>query len=49
MVSCAFAPDGRTIIAGDESGRVHLLSLVEADETSDLSHAFTLLYISFSW
>ena len=33
MSSCAFAPDGRTIVAGDESGRVHFLRLVEADET----------------
>jgi TIR domain/WD domain, G-beta repeat len=31
--SCAFAPNGRTIIAGDYSGRVHFLRLVEADKT----------------
>jgi len=31
---CAVEPDGRTtIVAGDESGRVHFLRLVEADET----------------
>jgi hypothetical protein len=29
---CAVAPDARTIIAGDDSGRVHFLWLVEADE-----------------
>ena len=29
--SCAFTPDGRTIIAGDESGRVHFLEIVEVD------------------
>jgi len=33
IFSCAFAPDGRTNIAGGESGRVHFLRLVEADET----------------
>jgi WD40 repeat protein len=33
MESCAIAPDGWTIVAGDESGRVHFLRLVEADET----------------
>ena len=33
MVSCAIAPDGRTTIVGDASGRLHLLRLVEADET----------------
>jgi len=32
MGSCAVAPDGQTIIAGDV-GRVHFLRLVEADET----------------
>jgi WD40 repeat protein len=31
---CAITSDGRTIIAGDRSGRVHLLRLVEADETN---------------
>jgi len=30
---CAFAPDGCTIVAGTASGRVHILRLVEADET----------------
>jgi len=33
MGSCAVAPDGHTIIAGDESCRVHFLRLVEADKT----------------
>jgi len=33
MGSCAIAPDGQTIIAGDASSRVHFLRLVEADET----------------
>src|SRR5271165_6531873 len=33
MSSCAIAPDGRTIVAGGHSGRVHFLRLVEADET----------------
>jgi WD40 repeat protein len=33
MDSCAVAPDGRTIVAGESSGRVHFLRLVEADET----------------
>jgi WD40 repeat protein len=31
IFSCAFAPDGRTNIAGGESGRVHFLRLVEVD------------------
>jgi WD40 repeat protein len=31
--SCAIASDGRTIVAGDEIGRVHILRLVEADKT----------------
>jgi TIR domain/APAF-1 helical domain/WD domain, G-beta repeat len=31
--SCAFSLDGQRIVAGDASGRVHLLRLVEADET----------------
>ena len=30
---CAVSLDGRTIVAGESSGRVHLLILVEADET----------------
>jgi WD40 repeat protein len=30
---CAVVADGRTIVAGDESGRVHFLRLVEADKT----------------
>jgi WD40 repeat protein len=38
IFSCAFAPHGRTIIAGDESGRVHFLSLIEADETKSQIH-----------
>ena len=29
MFRCAFAPDGRTIVAGDDLGRVHFLRLVE--------------------
>ena len=33
MNSCAIAPDCQTIISGDRSGRVHFLSLVEADKT----------------
>jgi WD40 repeat protein len=36
MSSCASGPDGRTIVAGDEAGRVHFLRLVEADETKPL-------------
>jgi WD40 repeat protein len=36
MSSCASAPDGRTIVGGDEAGRVHFLRLVEADETKPL-------------
>jgi WD40 repeat protein len=31
MTSCAVGPDGRTIIAGDESGQVHFLELIGAD------------------
>ena len=27
LLSCAVGPDGRAILAGDESGRVHFLSL----------------------
>ena len=30
---CAVSLDGRTIVAGDASGRVHFLRLVEADKT----------------
>jgi hypothetical protein len=33
MTSCAVAPDGRTVIAGDSSGRLHFLRLLEADKT----------------
>jgi WD40 repeat protein len=33
MGDCAIAPDGQTIIGGEGSGRVHILRLVEADET----------------
>jgi hypothetical protein len=29
LLACAVGPDGRVIIAGDESGRVHFLSLEE--------------------
>jgi WD40 repeat protein len=37
MWSCAFAPSGETIIAGDRSGRMHFLRLVEADENKTKS------------
>jgi WD40 repeat protein len=37
MDSCAISPDGQTIIAGDASGRVHVLQIVEADETKPQS------------
>jgi hypothetical protein len=33
MNTCVFTPDGQTIIAGESSGRVHFLQIVEADET----------------
>jgi WD40 repeat protein len=33
MHRCVFAGDGRTIVAGDESGQVHLLGLMEANPT----------------
>jgi WD40 repeat protein len=33
MGGCTVAPDGRTIVAGEDSGRVHFLRIVEADET----------------
>jgi WD40 repeat protein len=33
MGSCAVAPDGRTIIGGDASGRMHFLRFVEPDPT----------------
>jgi len=36
MMSCAVSPDGRTIVAGDRSGRMHLLQLVEADENKPM-------------
>jgi WD40 repeat protein len=40
MSCCACTPDGRTIIAGDEAGRMHFLRIVEADETkSIIGHA----------
>jgi hypothetical protein len=29
LVSCAISPDGATIVAADEAGRVHLLRLEE--------------------
>jgi len=31
--SCAFSLDERTIVAGDKSGRLHVLQVVEADTT----------------
>ena len=31
MQSCAVAPEGHTVIAGERSGRMHFLRLVEAD------------------
>jgi hypothetical protein len=31
-LSCALGPDGRAIVAGDESGRVHFLSLELKDD-----------------
>jgi WD40 repeat protein len=31
MWSCAGAPDGRMIVAGDQSGQMHILNLVELD------------------
>ena len=33
MCSCAVTSDGQTIVAGENSGRVHFLRLVEADPT----------------
>jgi hypothetical protein len=33
MFSCAFAPDGQTIVIGDDLSRMHFLWLVEADGT----------------
>ena len=33
VTTCGSAPDCRTVVAGDSFGRVHLLQLVEADET----------------
>jgi hypothetical protein len=33
IFSCAFAPDGQTVIGGDAFGRVHFLRVVEADPT----------------
>jgi WD40 repeat protein len=32
MHNCAVAPDGWTIVAGDASGQVHFLRLIEADK-----------------
>jgi WD40 repeat protein len=32
LLSCAVGPDGRVIVAGDESGRVHFLSLELKDD-----------------
>jgi formylglycine-generating enzyme required for sulfatase activity len=33
MCCCAVTPDARTIVAGDDSGRLHILRLVEVDKT----------------
>jgi WD40 repeat protein len=33
MLSCAIVPNGPAIVAGDESGQVHFLEIVEADPT----------------
>lgn len=33
MEPCAFIPDGRMIVAGETSGHVHFLGLVEEDPT----------------
>jgi WD40 repeat protein len=33
VYSCAIAPEGRTIVAGDELGGVHFLRFVEPEET----------------
>jgi WD40 repeat protein len=33
MASCAVSSDGRTIVAGDATGNMHFLQLVEADKT----------------
>jgi WD40 repeat protein len=33
MDSCAIAPDGQTIVAGERSGRVHFLRFEGADKT----------------
>ena len=32
LLSCAVGPDGRVIVAGDESGRIHFLSLELKDD-----------------
>lgn len=31
LIDCAVSPDGKTIVAGEESGRVHILRLEGAD------------------
>lgn len=31
LTSCAVSPDGKTIVAGDESGNVHFLRLENAE------------------
>ena len=40
IISCAVTPDGQAIIAGEDSGRVHFLQLVE--HTGDRNHTITL-------
>jgi WD40 repeat protein len=45
MFRCAFAPDGRTIIAGDELGRVHFLRLVEAEKTKPPTGDTRILFL----
>ncbi len=41
MVSCAVAPDGRTFVAGDERGRVHLLRLMEPEDAEKEAESMT--------
>jgi WD40 repeat protein len=42
MRSCAIARNGRTIIAGDDTGRVYFVSVVEPDNTMRLGRAIKI-------
>ena len=48
MLSCAISPDGRTIVAGEASGRLHFLRLEGLPAGEDDKYQNTSEYVDYS-